>query len=127
MITFVIKKKNMKTLQTTILVVFMSMVTFAGFSQTEQKVETPSQAVLNYQKGVKMMELFRYQEAISYFDLAINEAPKMASAYYYRANCKCNLGLKAEACPDLVKASELGHYVEKIAIPCGCDAKDPKR
>lgn len=116
----------MKTLQTMILVLFMSTITFAGYSQAPQKDKTPTQAEINYQKGVKMMEVYKYADAITFFDLSIKEDPTMASCYYYRAYCKCNLGLKAEACPDLKKASELGHYVEKVAIPCDCDAKDPK-
>ncbi len=117
----------MKTLQTMILVLFMSTIAFEGFSQTQQKEQTPTLAQLNYEKGVKLMNDYKYNEAISFLDLAIKEDPNMASAYYYRGYCKCNLGLKAEACPDLKKASELGHYVEKVAIPCDCDAKDPNK
>lgn len=105
----------------------MSSFGFSGFAQTTAPVDqTTDQANISYSKGVKAMTEFQYNEAIALFDVAIKLKSDMASAYYYRAVCKCNLGLKAEACPDLKKASELGHYVEKVAIPCDCDAKDPQ-
>jgi tetratricopeptide (TPR) repeat protein len=119
--------KTMKTLNTLILVLFMSTISFGAFSQTQQKETTPTPAQVSYEKGVKLQKEYKYSEAIKCFDEAIKADSNMASAYYYRAYCKCNLGLKAEACPDLKKASELGHYVEKVAIPCDCDAKDPNK
>lgn len=117
----------MRTLQTLFIVLFMSGFAFSGFAQTTAPVDqTKDQANATYEKGVKAMSEYQYKEAIALFDIAINLQSDMASAYYYRAVCKCNLGLKAEACPDLKKASALGHYVEKVAIPCDCDAKDPQ-
>lgn len=119
----------MKTIHAFVIVLLMSTFSLSGFAQTETKDQKPTVATAqeNYSNGVTLMKEFKYQEAITFFDMAIKEKDDMASAYYYRAVCKCNLGLKAEACPDLKKASELGHYVEKVAIPCDCDAKDPNK
>jgi tetratricopeptide (TPR) repeat protein len=110
----------MKTLKLMIAVLFISTFSLSMYAQTPQTAEE------NYKNGVAAMGEYKYNVAIKLFDLAIEQKADMAAAYYYRAVCKCNLGLNAEACPDLKKASELGHYVEKVAIPCGCDAKDPK-
>jgi hypothetical protein len=111
----------MKTLNRIIFVLFF-VSAFSFYAQAQ----TPDKATENYEKGVKAMKEYKFNEPIALFDLVIEQKADMASAYYYRAVCKCNLGLKTEACPDLKKASELGHYVEKVAIPCDCDAKDPK-
>lgn len=80
----------------------------------------------NYSKGVELMNAGKYTEAITYFSKAIDEKPDLAAAYYFRANCYCQLNNPDKACPDLVQAAKLGHNVEKIAKPCGCDVKDPK-
>lgn len=81
----------------------------------------------SYEQGIDLLEQQKYEEAIIQFSYAIEEnTPEIASAYYYRAYCFCQINMPKEGCADLHKASSLGHYVEKIAIPCGCDAKDPK-
>jgi hypothetical protein len=81
----------------------------------------------NYEQGVELMSQRKYNEAIVKFSLSIEEkTADLAAAYYYRAFSYCQINNQAAACPDLHEASKLGHYVEKVAIPCGCDAKDPK-
>ncbi len=117
----------MRTIHAFVIALLLSVFGLSGYSQAQTTDQKPTSAEVNYSNGMKLMKEFKYQEAIVSFDLAIKEKEDMASAYYYRAVCKCNLGLSAEACPDLKKASELGHYVEKVAIPCGCDAKDPNK
>lgn len=117
----------MRTIQTLIVVLIMSTISFTGYSQTTKPVDQKqTEAEASYIKAMKAMNDYQYKDAIALFDVAIALKSDMAGAYYYRAVCKCNLGLKEEACPDLKRASELGHYVEKVSIPCGCDAKDPK-
>ncbi len=80
----------------------------------------------NYSKGVELMNAGKYTEAIVFLTKAIDEKADLAPAYYFRAFCYCQLNNPDKACPDLAMASKLGHYVEKVAIPCGCDAKDPQ-
>jgi hypothetical protein len=81
----------------------------------------------NYEQGVELMTMKKFDEAIVKFSLSIEEKTEdLAAAYYFRAFSYCQVNNTEAACLDLHQASKLGHYVEKVAIPCGCDAKDPK-
>lgn len=80
----------------------------------------------NYSKGLELMNAGKYTEAIVYFSKAIEEKNDLAPAYYYRAYCYCQLKNPEAACPDLEKAASLGHNVEKVGKPCGCEVQDPK-
>ncbi len=80
----------------------------------------------NYEQGVELLNQKKFNEAIIMFSLSIEEkTADLAASYYYRAYSYCQTNNPQAACPDLIEASKLGHYVEKVAIPCGCDAKDP--
>jgi tetratricopeptide (TPR) repeat protein len=46
--------------------------------------------------------------SIENYDKAIRLKPAYALAYYYRANSEFQLGLKAAACKDWIKAKQLG-------------------
>ncbi len=95
------------------------------FSQSEQVLESKNSKEA-YTYGLQMMNIHKYEKAVEYFTEAIELKSDLAAAYYFRAYCYCELDQKAKACEDLHKASSLGHYVEKVAVPCGCDAKDPQ-
>lgn len=109
----------MKSLKIIFGVLFFFALTTSAFAQQDNSKE-------NYAKGIELMNAGKYTDAIPFFTKAIEEKADLAPAYYYRAFCYCQLNNSEKACPDLEKASSLGHYVEKVAIPCGCSAKDPK-
>lgn len=101
-----------------------SLLIIFSFSSIFAQNEIPKS---NYEQGMDLIEQQKYEEAIIQFSFTIEEnTSDITSAYYYRAYCYCQVNMAKEGCIDLHKASALGHYVEKIAIPCGCDAKDPK-
>lgn len=102
------------------------LVLIIGLSSSVAHADGVDSSAIYYKKGMTELKAYNYKEAIVFFDSVIKFKPDMSSAYYYRAICKCNSDLKAEGCLDLKKASELGHYVEKVATSCDCDAKDPK-
>lgn len=102
----------------------LSLFIIFSFSSIFAQKEVP---ISTYEQGIDLLDQHKYAEAITQFTYSIEEnSPDLASAYYYRAFCFCQINRPQEGCADLHKASSLGHYVEKIAIPCGCDAKDPQ-
>lgn len=101
-----------------------SLLIIFSFSSIFAQNEIPKS---NYEQGMDLIEQQKYEEAITQFTYSIEKnSSDLASAYYYRAFCFCQINRSQEGCADLHEASKRGHYVEKIAIPCGCDAKDPQ-
>ncbi|MDZ4844266.1 MAG: tetratricopeptide repeat protein [Chitinophagales bacterium] len=58
--------------------------------------------------------------AILELDKAIEENPKNADAYYWRAVAKCYLSDNAGCCADYVQAEKLGHPSAKEMLEKNC-------
>ncbi len=67
-----------------------------------------------YIKGSLQARLGNYEEALTYFNKAVEVDPKNAWAYYDRGLVKIKLGDKDGACSDLHKAGELGYFAEEL-------------
>ncbi len=63
--------------------------------------------IINFEKGTEALDAKKYQEAISFLSLSIDENP-IADAYFNRAIAYFDLGDTCIFCKDLKKASNFG-------------------
>lgn len=62
-------------------------------------------------RGIALWKKGQYDEAIYEFDKAIEMDPKLARAYYFRANVYYDLGRYSSAWDDVHRAEELGYKI----------------
>ena len=83
---------------------------YADYTQAIELNEKFDKAWLG--RGNVLTKQSKYNEAIEDYTVAILFRPDFALAFYNRAIAKDKLKLKADACDDLKRASELGYNVE---------------
>lgn len=76
------------------------------FNKALNKEENTKSEIYNY-LGLSENALGNLEEAVNYYDKAIETDENYAELYYNRANTKCNLGLYEEAVKDYDKVIEL--------------------
>ncbi len=93
----------------------LSLLVFCGASLP---AETKSQsAIMAFNKGVQSLNATQLNEAISYFDQAIEKDSEFAEAYYARAVCKRNKENLQGAISDLNSATRYKQdYVDAYAL-----------
>jgi tetratricopeptide (TPR) repeat protein len=74
--------------------------------------------------GNDLVQLKKYNEAVSEYTKAIKINNNFPSAYYNRGLVEIFLGLKEDGCLDLKKAAELGEKEANKMIQKYCDQKE---
>lgn len=71
-------------------------------------------------RGEAYEQLKGYENAIADYSLAIGLNPNIADAYYSRGQAKARAGRMKDACPDWIKAAELGNSEAANVIVYNC-------
>lgn len=71
-------------------------------------------------KGDDAMKQGHFDEAIYYYDQALEKYPENLDNLYHRAVCKLSLGNKTGACEDLNKIKQLGSSIADALIEKNC-------
>lgn len=82
-------------------------------------VDTTELDLKKYAEGIKMIEFGFLEEAIIYFDKAVNQSPKSMVAYAKRAHCHFSLGNHYQAIYNYDKAQSLNHDLPEIFLNKG--------
>ena len=82
---------------------------------------TPDDPTLHLNRGLSLMQLELYDDAINDFNVVIEHNPEMATAFYNRATAAIALKNNSMACEDMRQAARLGYQdaFNHIASTCG--------
>ena len=88
-----------------VLKIFLILTILARYAITEEIKETDSGELLN--QGIALLELYRYDQAIAYFNNAIAINPNFAEAYYTRGVAYFGKYQDDKAIADFTEALEI--------------------